>query len=406
MNKKLVFVSKREDGLGERLRAILNAFALAEVYDAQFKFCWNNEKYNRLGHGVDFVDKVFGNDFIEKHYVEPSAIKNGQLVENFLITKDDGIYFCNQKIQKNAFKDKSEFFVFQQELKKSFHSIGFSKSIELAINKAYELKIDNDFVALHLRAGDVVYGPLSQNCSTVSKSISYPVALKIIDDANKTGNKILVFGQDVDLLRALSKMPNVTLAMDLAPRNMSRTEQAFFDITLMSQCSTIYAGSSGFAIVASLISNAVHVVPGNNYSKCQIADIFDKYLINHDRLEGVSNEQIGFACKSALIVGMDIFEDEKHSALINIAKKNDPDNLLFPFLNAWHNYKKGLVDEAESEMEKVICKKSAFNNFVKNNSSTKHSSFIFRKIFDASTLNDYLDKPAAAKIYQLLNDTK
>lgn len=42
MTDQLVFLAKRTDGLGERLRAMLNALALSNVCGAQFRFCWDN----------------------------------------------------------------------------------------------------------------------------------------------------------------------------------------------------------------------------------------------------------------------------------------------------------------------------------------------------------------------------
>ena len=279
MNNDLLFLSKRDDGLGERLRAILSAFTLAQVYDADFKFCWNDKKFNKEGHGIDFVNKIFSKDFIAKYHIEVSGLNKVKNVEHFLETKENGWYFCNQSIPKKRFKSENEFLAYHKKLSKSFHAISFSDSVSFSIKQAYNLSIDSNCIALHLRAGDVVYGALSQNCSSISKSIPFPVALRIIEDAQENGKNVIVFGQDINLLQELSELPNVTAAMDLMPKGMDRTEQAFFDMALMSQCSTIYAGSSGFAIVASLMGDATHVVPLMKYSIKEISDIFDKPYI-------------------------------------------------------------------------------------------------------------------------------
>lgn len=404
MSEKLVFVAKRTDGLGERLKAILHALALCKVYGAEFKFYWNEEKFNREGHAVDKIEKIFSSQFIHNHHVDLLEIPECKIIDDFLLSKKNGWYFCNQNISRNAFKNcPDDYKLYQVELKNAFRMIGFSDSIQKVIKKANSFDIEKDFVALHLRAGDVVYGGFYQSFSHTGKALSYPIALHVIREAKKNALRVLIFGQDVELIKKLSKMDNALSASEFSPENLGRAEAAFFDIILMSKCRAIHAGGSGFSVLASMINEAKYVNPMREYSKKEIVDIIFECLMDKDFFNNVSKEQLVFACKTALIHGVNVLNSSQRLALLDFGKSVAPNNLIFPFIEAWDNYLKGNVDEADFLIEYWMNNKAnQFDKFVQYNFGTPNQALTFSRLFDSSIIKSYTDKPATDKLYKLL----
>lgn len=408
MTQQLVFIAKRRDGLGERLRAMLNAIALSKVYHAEFKFFWDDERYNKDGHAIDNKEKIFSSSFIDKHHVELSKTNDCKIIDDFLISKENGCYFCNQNISKHAFKNYPEDYVkYQDELKKAFYEIDFSLLINSAVQEAVQAKPKENCVALHLRAGDLIYGSYKFGFPLIGKAISYPVALKIIEVVASDNNLVLLFGQDTDLIKMLSSKNNVIPAEDLMPSNLDRAETAFFDIALMANCDAIYAGGSGFAVLASMVGNAKYIAPNKLFNNRETVSAIKDSLFSPIPYAGVSKQQISFACKTALAVGVNILSEKEYLDLINIGRKVDPDNVLFDFCYAWNSYMRGDVDKADAIVSSILIDKmEGFRKFEVRNFSSNNRRSVVRKIFDPSILEKYTDKPSTEKIYKMLTGKK
>ena len=64
------FAATRDDGLGGRLLAMVNAKSLADRMGCQFGFTWNSRSTKEMQfHIVDPVDKVLSAEFIERHWL-------------------------------------------------------------------------------------------------------------------------------------------------------------------------------------------------------------------------------------------------------------------------------------------------------------------------------------------------
>jgi uncharacterized membrane protein len=405
MNKKMWFVAKRTDGLGERLRSMLNAIALSSIYDAEFKFCWDDLKFNEAGHAIDNKKNIFSSKFIEKYHIEPTELPDCKPVENYFQSKEDDCYICDQTIARSLFvKNPDEYSVFQKKLTNAFSFIEFSDMINNAIQNANEVKFDKEYVALHLRAGDLIYGNYKYCLGYAIKAISYPIALKIIEDARDACQNVLVFGQDTDLIDMLVEKQDVISANSNSPEGLGRVEAAFFDIVLMSRCSKIYGGASGFAILASMISAVDYVRPHTKFSFHELAlNIVDRL----DLLVGVpevSSEQVSYACKSALVFGHDVLDDTQYNNVIEHGNTNDPDNVLYDFIYAWRAYLKCDYEKAESlMMQLLLVKETEFKAFIKINSLTPSLISSLLKIFDPKVIEKHVNLPATSKIYNMLS---
>lgn len=71
------FFSNRTDGLGERLKALLNAMVLAEHYKLPFKFCWPEHKDYVLqsGHPDISASSIFSKTFLDMHLIDRDDLK-------------------------------------------------------------------------------------------------------------------------------------------------------------------------------------------------------------------------------------------------------------------------------------------------------------------------------------------
>ena len=66
----IYFVATRKDGLGERLRALINAIILSKKFSCEFKFTWpmrsaKQALFNVMGSPSD----LFSKDFVDDHLI-------------------------------------------------------------------------------------------------------------------------------------------------------------------------------------------------------------------------------------------------------------------------------------------------------------------------------------------------
>lgn len=108
--------------------------------------------------------------------------------------------------------------------------------------------------------------------------IPYPLALKILSETRDRGQHVLVFSQDDDLAEALKARVEFIWSKDLCPSQFTNSQRALFDIVLMSRCSLIYAGHSGFSAAASYIGDV------------DVSDIMAKVDVDAEWLPAYVNE--------------------------------------------------------------------------------------------------------------------
>lgn len=252
-----IFYATRTDGLGERLRAILNAIALANKFSGRFYFSWTklvgvHEKFHSTGN----VDSVFDPYFIENHFIEWGERKSLKLLsydqfieEGFNKENIDGVEVNKVHLAyRNFFED--DFFY-----EKAFKSIRFNDKVEDARIEAYKVSLDEKSIAIHLRSGDIVYGIFRYSNLFYDKIVPQYIVEALIKKLQKDGYKVFIFGQDYDFCKVISKSSNAIFVDEIKDTNYDVHQSAIFDITLMSRCDRIVAGSSGFAVLASWINN-------------------------------------------------------------------------------------------------------------------------------------------------------
>ena len=325
---KTIFLAQRNDGLGERMRALLNAMVLAKLYETRFNFYWSKKVsvINSEYHSLETREILFSKKFIKKYHIDKEELdKQGIFDIEDLKNKKHNSMFCNVNQSINQFKKifpKLDHEIF----KKTFLDIDFTDNIKETINLAKNIKLPKNTIALHLRAGDLVYGGFKQTGHLLCKTIPYEFAKEIIK--NSRNKEILLFSQDRDVEKLLHKKYKINIVSKLLPKNLSSTEQAFFEIIIMSRCKEIVAGSSGFSTFAATIGNINKTNIGKIYSKNERIKISLDFLKSNEVME-IPKLQVALSCRYILLFFYKELKETDILYIINLAIKMDPTNYFF-----------------------------------------------------------------------------
>ncbi|EOJ0992799.1 sugar transferase, partial [Campylobacter jejuni] len=135
-----------------------------------------------------------------------------------------------------------------------------------------------DFIALHIRGADIIYGDYYKKWSLQDfvgdKVFPYEIALEIIKRHTNANVKIIIFGQDV---KSNMKLLNYIIENKILPKNKIFTvdefinqtfnifERTFFEMNLMSHALKIYtpgiqAQKSAFSQCAMMIAGRKNII--------------------------------------------------------------------------------------------------------------------------------------------------
>lgn len=323
----------RTDGLGVRLMALLNAMALSKYLKCEFKFSWDDNKSKNPYHDVISSSLTFNESFISSHYIESKSISNLTKVdlESFLKSEEKDIYFyCPQSLSGDLRNNKDVFgFMKSFNYSKVFDEIGFSSEINKAICAAREVELGFGAIALHLRAGDVIYAGFRRSGYYVNKIISWPLALDIIK--KHSDKRIVIFSQDHSMVEFLkSRFTNLVFSLDMADVSYDGVQRAIFDIVLMSRCGSIIAGSSGFSMCAAMLSGTKVTKPSLLYNKNEMLTVLEKNV--RVPAHGINSFQHAYAILTYLTIGYDVIKPDEYFCLAKEAYEIDKDNLFYIFL--------------------------------------------------------------------------
>lgn len=331
------FVALRTDGLGERLRAMLSAMVLAEATGGRFLFNWRaRAEKNMEFHAILPPQEMFSPDFLEAYHC--SDLDESTLISfnEFVQGVNDGVSASGEKVRvdqdglmlglpKCLLTDEPS-----SRVKGAFWKVGFSENLEYARRLAQSVPLGSEPTALHLRAGDITYGNHRFSGRFNSKICPFPLAVRVIEDCRGRGVRPIIFGQDLQLHDWLKETYDVIDPRDiLAGENLSETQIALFELTLMSRCRHIFAGRSGFAILPALIAGVEPINPSRYVSQEELLDILQGGLQPEPEDSRVSSLQRAIACWSVLSTGHKrLTLDEKTDWAVR-ALKHDPVNSLY-----------------------------------------------------------------------------
>ncbi|EAI5973677.1 capsular biosynthesis protein, partial [Campylobacter coli] len=341
-----LIVSARDDALGSRMYALINGMIIAKKIGFNFGYVWKdiwldwqNGDDNAAGMEIDPENLVFDEKFIMLYSYSNYLCNNTTLVvkkkklQNLKELPYDYPwgYYAPLGYSFDDYSDEN----YRKDFKECFFEIHFHKNIQIMFDEVEKLTLKlGQFVSFHLRGIETIHGSGSKTLQKACyyKVFPYEIALEGIKQELKSNKKILLFGDDLKLLAEIKKYfqnDSIIIVDDLIDRKKNTpTQNAFFEIYLMSKSQKIYrAGSSLFSRFAHAISNAKMVNIFTDYSK---QERFDWILKNVDilSLEPFHRKAYSYFCLYLLSKELKL-PLEQSLKYINLAIENYPDNYLF-----------------------------------------------------------------------------
>lgn len=368
-------ISNREDGLGERINCILNGIILAHYFDLEFGYHWKDQIShqglkktsalpNLVGHAILADDLIFSGEFKSAYNISLEQIKNLNLSEitgsglkteeisKILTTrKSDGIK-APRLLLHELFQDAHKI-LNKLNYQEAFKKIKFSTEIENIINIAKKQN-HKKYIALHLRSGDVFYGEYRKYIHYTYKGIVTPIAKQIIKHFQSLGHNILLLGQDKNTIKNLQQEYKTLSIDDFNSENkkFNTTEQAFFELMLMSNAEDIVAGTSGYAKLAAAIGGKRVINPVTLFDhQKQTSIIISDLEINKQNYHPL---HVSFSYWYAYYYGRKSKNIETISFLLKKAIEFDFENYTYSIVLASELYKNNLLEEGNVVIEELF----------------------------------------------------
>jgi hemin uptake protein HemP len=281
INRTITFYAQRNDGLGARLIPLFIAAALTKRYGGKLEFGWQEIPIMRLpSNAIETAEKTFTEAYRAKHMTcspgPRKVLSVQQLIkpdQNYIGSHEINIYpetLYIEALIKSVFKDLDTDLLFRE--------IGFLPRILSAYSRGRAAAEGKNFRALHLRSGDIVYGPQRFTGMHSSKAVPFPLIDHITKQLTDKGIMPIIFAEEAALPKHLKYAYNATLALENKHRTGDTVERAYFDIGLMSQAETIYSAESSFASIAALIGKSPIINPYNIFSAQEASEECEKYF--------------------------------------------------------------------------------------------------------------------------------
>ncbi len=353
-----VFVARNVDGLGERLRSICNAMALAEAFDGEFRVIWPDLRETLTQfHAILPADEFFTPQFVSRHVVDSTDlmaadpvlladVKSGSElpVDRPILVPSHHLV---QQMPEHFTRETAT-----EAIRRVFRAIGFAPPMRRAVEAAQALDLPPEVASIHMRAGDIIYGMYRTMDDFHGKVVSYPVAEGIIARLQDKGVSPLIFGQDDSLSEWLCDTRGIMRADALRPADISsQTQQALFDICLLGRSTCIFAGSSGFAVMGSWLAGCKTEPPSSMISDEEAVDMIEASVLAPESDPRISPMQKAFAARDAFVWAKEpIATNPRLRRLLDAALENDPRNDFYRLIDALSYYATGDLDAGEGRL--------------------------------------------------------
>lgn len=374
LRRQKVVLANRADGLGERLCALINGIRLADALQLDFRLAWTPEVWNPdydryhtggerpiLGQSICAGDRIFSTEFLQRHatdYVASDPFRplprNGDLSDGLIDPELRGWIVDRLPLETSFTPDFLK--LVRMSAEQAFQKIGFTDEVERVIAHARSIDI-GDFVAIHLRSGDMTYGEVRKWGFWGTKVLNPLIAMDQIERAYSKGERVALFGQDVKWLAHMRDRFGVYLPHDICSEHNYRGHlQALFELTLMARARLIIAGDSGFARAAAMMGGT------------QLRGLFDLYsAIGYSQrtLEGLAActdhldpLMAAYSYWQAYAFGRRQRSIPELIGIINSARELDADNELYSIINIALLYRAGDDSIAERLLNETLSKYS------------------------------------------------
>lgn len=325
IGKTIVYVH-RSDGLGERLKAIINGFALSKVLSAEFKFFWKEKKgIDASFHAIDDVYKIFSKKFIDDHcvtsdeaeWLENRAVTTANL--NEAKSKDHNVLKVEQRFDFSGLTNFHYGMYFSQ--------IEFSENIVEVIKASEKFSTLSPFNAIHIRGGDIVYGRYRLFERFQRKAMPAPLAYLLADRFKAEGKQVIIFAQDKETKNLFNKNDFIIIDESYYDAQWSTVDIAFFEIMLMSKAEIIVSGASGFSDLAAKISDNRVRSYQDFFENDECYKLIEKFIQEND--DKMGKLQKSFSYYTGYNISRDSMSTEERCNFLQNAFINDPINYSY-----------------------------------------------------------------------------
>ena len=261
-------VSHRNDGLGARLIASLNAIRIARAYDLPWHICWTTHGLTRpeLRNPSDLFSERFVAENLSDHdlmaeimdrAIDLTTLPGDLTQEAFLDMARNGNSFLSalpMGVVALPWEDEEKTRLALPDCLNIFEFSGAVQTIMARIDAAFE---GTTLSAFHIRRGDIIHHPVASNKLWPSKYIPreyYEVHLeRLLENPNA---RILVFSDTSEEVVRLKKLDARVQSFDdlVGHAELTVNGRDFLELYAMSRCKRIYGPpSSAFSQTAALI---------------------------------------------------------------------------------------------------------------------------------------------------------
>lgn len=368
-------VAARTDGLLARINAIFNGIVLSKYYNMPFIYTWvsgegaeNNDLSCISGSPVDFISE----GFVKKHHVDQNIVRkcimpwHKSMNTCSIITSRTILKIIPKKIFKKQLAEyhniqancqltlgHSQSTAINQEIFEDF----FSQPMKEKFSALKGMHDWSQWIAIHYRAGDVIYGRCRHGAFVRDRSLCLPVVEKFISDHQD--HKIVIMGtpqgESLDELMELeNKYPNVQLSPVIKlPDSSHNPTSTLCDAYLMSLCKkVICAGRSNMTQFAQRLSGVEIHIPSPEEQKKAI-----EAKLATGEISSYAIKQQAFIHYNLFMIHIDDpdWKHEKADAILTKIRELDPEIepiLLLRFLIAKKHGKAELADQLRMEMRR------------------------------------------------------
>lgn len=315
------------------------AIDVARRLNAPFKFLWPSTTYSDgEKHAITEVRGIFSDAYVARHFdqsidtrklvgirdgaitpgVVKSAFSSGK--EGLLVELWDRPVEIDSRVSNEA-----------PDLIAAFETIEFSQGITSVIAAAKQ-SVSRDFVAIHARRGDLVYGDYRRQLYN-HKYAPAAMIKTVFRRLKDTGRKPIIFSDDPEIIRVLKRDFAVVCAADLSGYpHRSPEHNAMFEIAAMMFCRSIVSSESGFAVFPSMASGTKHINLNEFYMKCQARyEILDDLRRHPDDYSTLDRAKALQYVANQLT---DVLADGERETLLLEASRLDPTNSAYPHILA------------------------------------------------------------------------
>ncbi|NQZ72271.1 MAG: hypothetical protein HRT60_04320, partial [Dinoroseobacter sp.] len=261
-------VSHRNDGMGARLIAALNAIRIAKTYDLPWHICWTTHGMTRpeLQNPSDLFSEPFVEQCLSDHDLmsevqeratDLTTLASDLTRDGFLNLARQGATFLSalpMGVVTLPWEDEEEMRLALPDCLNSFEFSSDVQAMMTRIDAAFE---GAALSAFHIRRGDIIHHPVASNKLWPSKYVPreyYEVHLERLLEIPAA--RILVFSDTPEEVVRLKKVDARVQSFDdlVGQAELTVSGRDFLELYAMSRCKRIYGPpSSAFSQTAALI---------------------------------------------------------------------------------------------------------------------------------------------------------